>query len=542
MLCVHLHAGGEQGVSPKEVKRAEEFVRALLAATKAHVCEDIGMCVLEDIPDIENQFAKLDIILRESTLPFWRECIRLTDDGHRVCAIGSPGIGKSTTTAVLIKLLLEAGKTVVYLRRTKAAWDGHVGGFMYEFTPTAGGGVTTTVHPQYPFSQHVRIASLNKPNTTFIIDPAKTQDSSDPNDDVLAKVIINASPDSKHWGGNEFSKRRGLYLGGRFLYYGTWSISELVAAAPHINPNLNKEQILARFRLFGGIPRHVFTLDVAAAKQKQAVGVNSITDIQAAQIGNNLVSEINTQDTNQPQSSVMGYVSEHPFDKPSPAIISEEVKEQIWFKHLGTLWNHMLRTPNGTWAEAFEAFVRKLMCNPVGEGEPGNSFNSRPAVGKKRSAGHVPVCMVLPQCIKICEEDDIIAAVRGGGDCVIYHSVNKQYPLIDFIFKASKVFYAVQATVGQTHDAKGKAIAELLTNLSMEDDEALQILYAVPQEHFKNFTTNKVAPLEDFAEHVNGPGTLSALKPFIDNERLQVTVISIAPKIEPALYAGATRL
>jgi len=100
----------------------------------------------------------------------------------------------------------------------------------------------------------------------------------------------------------------------------------------------------------------------------------------------------------------------------------------------------------------------------------------------------------------------------------------------------------VQATVGQTHDAKGKAIAELLTNLSMEDDEALQILYAVPQEHFKNFTTNKVAPLEDFAEHVNGPGTLSALKPFIDNERLQVTVISIAPKIEPALYAGATRL
>jgi hypothetical protein len=540
VLCVHQHAGGGQGVSPKEVKRAEEFVRVLLAATPAPVCEDIGMCVLKDIPDIENQFAKLDIILRESTLPFWRECIRLTDDGHRVCAIGSPGIGKSTTTVVLIKELLEAGKTVVYLRRTKArdAGDGNAGGFMYEFTPTAGGGVTTAVHPEYPFSQHVKIESLKNPNTTFIIDPAKTQDSSDPSIYVLAKVIINASPDSKHWGGNEFSKRRGLNPEGYFLYYGTWSIFELVAAAPHINPNLNQEQILARFRLFGGIPRHVFALDVVAAKQKQAVGVNSITDIQAAQIGNNCVPEINTQDTNQPQSSVMGYVSESPFVKPIPVIISEEVKEQIWFKHLGILWDQMLRTPNGTWADAFEAFVRKLMCNPVGEGKPGNRFNSRPAVGKKRPADHVPVCMYLPQCIKICEEDDIIAAVRGGGDCVIYHSVNKQYPLIDFIFKASKVFYAVQATVGKTHDAKGKAIAELLTNLSMEDDEALRILYAVPQEHFKSFTTIKVAPLEDFAAHVNGSGTLSALKPFIGNERLQVIVISIAPKIEPALYAG----
>ena len=59
---MHLHAGGEQGVSPKEVKRAEEFVRVLLAATPEHVCEDIGMRVLKNIPDIENRFAKLDII------------------------------------------------------------------------------------------------------------------------------------------------------------------------------------------------------------------------------------------------------------------------------------------------------------------------------------------------------------------------------------------------------------------------------------------------------------------------------------------------
>ena len=73
------------------MKRAEEFVRVLLAATPAPVCEDIGMCVLKDIPDIENQFAKLDIILRESTLPFWRECIRLTDFGHRVWQVDHDG-------------------------------------------------------------------------------------------------------------------------------------------------------------------------------------------------------------------------------------------------------------------------------------------------------------------------------------------------------------------------------------------------------------------------------------------------------------------
>ena len=175
---------------------------------------------------------------------------------------------------VPIKELLEAGKTVVYLRRPKAAWDGNVGGFMYEFTPstTAGGGVTTTVHPEYPFSQHVRIASLKNPNTTFIIDPAKTQDSSDPYDDVLAKVLMNASLDSMHWGGREFAKRRGHKPEGRFRYYGTWSKAELVAAAPHIPSKLSQDEILARFRLFGGIPRHVFALDVAAAIVRDLMG------------------------------------------------------------------------------------------------------------------------------------------------------------------------------------------------------------------------------------------------------------------------------
>lgn len=33
---------------------------------------------------------------------------------HRVCAVGSPGIGMSVATPVLIRMLLEANKTVFY--------------------------------------------------------------------------------------------------------------------------------------------------------------------------------------------------------------------------------------------------------------------------------------------------------------------------------------------------------------------------------------------------------------------------------------------
>jgi hypothetical protein len=49
----------------------------------------------------------------------------------RVCAVGTAGIGKTLSTAVLIRLLLRKNRTVVYHKRSHV----YRSGLVYEFTP-----------------------------------------------------------------------------------------------------------------------------------------------------------------------------------------------------------------------------------------------------------------------------------------------------------------------------------------------------------------------------------------------------------------------
>ena len=72
--------------------------------------------------------------------------------------------------------------------------------------------------------------------------------------------------------------------------------------------------------------------------------------------------------------------------------------------------------------------------------------------------------------------------------------VSEQNPLIDFIFKVGKVFYAVQVTIGKTHDAEKAKIDELVRDLKLRKGEELKLLYAVPLDHFEMFDTNPRKP------------------------------------------------
>ena len=59
-----------------------------------------------------------NIVIRNITEPFWKACLAENDASYpeRVCAIGTPGIGKTTSTAYLIRMLLMRSKptTIVY--------------------------------------------------------------------------------------------------------------------------------------------------------------------------------------------------------------------------------------------------------------------------------------------------------------------------------------------------------------------------------------------------------------------------------------------
>jgi hypothetical protein len=131
-----------------------------------------------------------------------------------VCAVGTPGIGKSTSTAILIRMLLKKGQTVVYLVRTvkKVGW-------YYEFIPTRGDNSTSINVNAYPeTTRYKEIPSLNDPLNYYVVDPGQTKYTSTPDELFKAKFILVLLPDEVLWGESEFTKGRND-LCGTFKYY-----------------------------------------------------------------------------------------------------------------------------------------------------------------------------------------------------------------------------------------------------------------------------------------------------------------------------------
>ena len=449
---------------------AESFVASLLGREPELVQGGGGMRVLRDVVNMRSD-KKETLVLRSCTLPFWQECINVvnTPGTTRVCAVGSPGIGKSTTTSWLIKVLLEKGKTVVYLDRSPRE-----DGFYVRFAPAPDHRAASVV--LYPES----IATSNLPGTTtdpdlyLIIDPQETKDSSNPSQHVRCKVIINSSPDSCHWGGNEFAKARDGKEGGRFLYYPLWTLEELRAARPFVNDKLTPDEVETRFDRFGGVPRIVLgpPVRVEEAAVAQEKGLNKLTAEQARKIILGTVSTIDTMDATMPPSSVVGYESSDPFTRSKIRLISNHVGNSMWLKFLKDIWR---------------CFFSK--------GEEA-TYKTRPAVGKKSGQKKVtPTETTLPLCTKMECVSDLWDAVREStAERVLFYSSNKQFPLIDFAFKVKGQYYAVQVTLGKQHSSKKEMINDAVERLKLGPGQKLQLHYAVPDFRFDEFVTKPVDP------------------------------------------------
>jgi hypothetical protein len=144
-----------------------------------------GMQVMCDVADLETG-KEGDIVIRNITAPFWEECIRVLDDPamrYCVCAVGTPGIGKTTSTLLRIRMLLKQGSTVAYLVPTVdlRAW-------YYEFIPQPDHSVVINLYPESTLID--KIASLENRLTFYIVDPGKTKDSCNRSDLFQPKLLI----------------------------------------------------------------------------------------------------------------------------------------------------------------------------------------------------------------------------------------------------------------------------------------------------------------------------------------------------------------
>jgi hypothetical protein len=434
-----------------------------------------------------------DIVIRNITKPFWNECINKVEQPEmrcRVAAIGTPGIGKTTSTPVLIRMLLEMNKTVVYLVRTldKSAWN-------YEFIPKADGSIVTSVYTEK--MDRSDILSLELRDTYYIVDPGQTKDSCDPDRLFQPKVIIVASPDPEHWNDREFRKTRDSTKG-VLLYYPLWSLDELSDAQATLCPGMEEEKLRERYFLFGGIPRHVFAKGSEEEEellQKQRDAIRALTEQQVLEIINGEFDAVGNLNPNAPKSAVMGFVqadNDNCFVKRKAVLLSKNVEDRVFPLHMRFLWNHMVSLGDGG-RYIFEPYVRDLLVkNP----QSSVKLQYREIGKKKKAEQHF---LEFRRCEMTRLVSDPVQAVATGGKqhLVLFHSSNSSYPLIDCVYSERKkkvIYHAIQVTTGKDHDAPRQLIAKLEKQLR---GKTLQLYYFVPAQNFQTFELNPRNPKVD---------------------------------------------
>jgi hypothetical protein len=474
--------------------KAEKFYQAIMADlvdVDVDVDVDGGNLikgVMSSVPDHYLGIAE-NIIVREDDHTFWTKIIAdLAEEGtavsKRVVAVGSPGIGKSTTAAYATRLLLQKEKTVVYKHRTEDDT-----GYYVEFTPSPSSNqVEIELYPEQ--TKVSEIPSLLDTETYYLVDPGKTKTSCNPGPFVLARVIIVASPDERHWGGSSFQKDDRTGLGGEIRYFPAWTLPQLQAASTQVsNVQFQNGQVAELYSIFGGVPRQVFA--PARSKRNQSKFKTKVEAISDNQLRNIVTGQINCHTgfgADQPGGGVVEFVPYDDFQEVQLKLISSSVLKWVRTRFMDSIWTPMVTYPSLISWQLLEDYMLHALQNA-------NQYTTRPCVGKTDAAYNNLQVLNLGQCTGMSLTADCTASVLAGLDLTVFYSSDKHHPLYDMIYKVGTIYHAFQITEGKSHDANQLQIKSLAQRLQIgSGGRELRLYYAVHEGIFDSFVTNPVAP------------------------------------------------
>ena len=98
------------------LNRARDILGSVINKDMIEIPQSNGMRVLSQIPGLDF-VGRYNLVLPGITQRFWEECIRRVTEPnfqYRICAMGIPGIGKTSSTPFLIRMLLRGKRTVDY--------------------------------------------------------------------------------------------------------------------------------------------------------------------------------------------------------------------------------------------------------------------------------------------------------------------------------------------------------------------------------------------------------------------------------------------
>jgi hypothetical protein len=410
--------------------RAVHFVASLMTGEYEDIKDSPNMRVLRNVYNLERGVGTFDVIARDITQRFWQSCIdKVSNPGKSCCritAIGTPGVGKTFATSILVRMLLDKGHKVVYLIKSSndTSW-------YYEFFRDSGGKYTANVYPE---SIRDNIVSLTLPSTFYIVDSGRTSSvDCSPSDTVQARVILVASPDWRHREGHS-CPADSLRVSGEVMCYPPWSLAELVAARQVINPLCDASDVVERYPIFGGVPGNIFGRHDMFVLQNQELALSKMSPYQLERILKSELIPLECFNPENPVSALMTYdlrrdangERSRDFDDivvaPASQIIAESVHHEYWGplsratvpKGITQKFVVALLTRSPEWSaeiSALRAFVDedKLIMGPIN----------------------------LPYCTSAEEVPDPIRAVTDPNSLALnlYFSSNSSNELIDCIYK-----------------------------------------------------------------------------------------------------------
>lgn len=465
------------------------FLQAILADDNFHTQYRDGIhAVMKNTPNPYSPHVS-DVVIRDDDNQFWEACIgELVDPKkrNRVAVVGTPGIGKTTTSYYAIRKLLKTRKKVVYLYSTEDKSNSYI-----VFTPSESDSETISIELFPESTPATTITALQDKDTYYILDPGQTKTNCTPEGAVMAKVIIVASPDERHWGGSAFEKKEPGRDPGVFLYFPPWSVNQLKAGASHIDSvsNLPAREIEELFSLFGGIPRLVYdpeAKDKNLQSLERKVNELELSEIKKLLAGRGSLHAGFGQD--QPNGGIMLFKPKSNFSQVDVEAASDKVLELIRGAFMDTVWDDLATYGSPIAWQLLESFVSEALHGT-------KDYVTRPCVGKSDPNYSNEGTATIGGVTSKCQTSDCTTAVRDGDDLVLYYSSNRLHPLYDIIFKWNNVFYAFQVATGKKHKATKAEIAKVVGALGIRSGgPELRLYYAVHEGVFDEFVTEPTSP------------------------------------------------
>ena len=462
-----------------------KFLEAIMAAAAASEHDEIH-CVMKSVPDPYTGSAR-NVIIREEDFAFWNQLLQgLAVGGNtkrRAAAVGTPGIGKSTTASFAIRLLLQQEKTVVYLHRTT---DGS--GYYIQFTPQEEGQIDVELIPEK--TSPSEIPSLYDPETYYVVDPGKTKTSCDPAPMVAARVIIIASPDDRHWGGSAFEKNDQSGLGGYLLYFPSWTLPQLEAGSSELSGvQFQDGEVAELYSIFGGVPRHVFFPGFKEEKVKELKRkVEALSDKNLRDLVTGQLNRHSGFGADQPGGGVVEFVACDNHTDVELKLASSSILKWVRIRFMDSIWIPMATYPSPISWQLLEDYMLYALQEAI-------QYTTRPCVSKTDATYNNLTAQRLGQCTGMSLAADCTSAVLNGAALTVFYSSDRSHPLYDMIYKVGNIYYAFQITLGGTHDAKQHQIDSLVQRLQIGiAGRQLRLYYAVHEEVFDTFVTKPVAP------------------------------------------------